>query len=153
MRFRASKKEHALRPYPSGLYRSSFLGGYFVADHFRCNSSIVVTRCCPLCWMFSGCNASIVAIFFDGCLFAFLFLFVCIVVLFGATSWHSFAWVKFVYAPDRSKAVPLLQFFCSWICGFICVVCFCTFLFLISPFGATGGLCFVIVAFPGYLHV
>ena len=31
---------------------------------------------------------------------------------------------------------------------------FCHYLFLISPsFGVSGGLCFVIVAFPGYLHL
>ena len=37
---------------------------------------------------------------------------------------------------------------------FICDICVWSFLFLISPsFCARGGLCFVIVALPGYLHL
>ena len=30
---------------------------------------------------------------------------------------------------------------------------FCNYLFLLSPFGASRGLCFVLVAFSGYLHL
>ena len=54
----------------------------------------------------------------------------------------------------RSKVVTLLQFF------IVCVPVFqmwnssCYYLFSVSPaFGASGRLCFVIVAFPGYFHL
>ena len=55
------------------------------------------------------------------------------------------------FSTDRSKAVPLLQLFVR-----ASEVPYVTFvldsLFLISPFDASGWLCFVIVAYPGYLH-
>ena len=51
---------------------------------------------------------------------------------------------------DRFKAVAVLL--CLCICGFICGECH--YLFLIShSFDASGGLGFVIVALPGYIHL
>ena len=42
----------------------------------------------------------------------------------------------------------------SCVGGFICGVLFCDLLFLAFPsFGNLGRLCFVTVAFPGYLHL
>ena len=43
----------------------------------------------------------------------------------------------------------------TWcVCGFICGIFLCPYLLLISPsFDALGGLCFVIVVFPGYLYL
>ena len=53
---------------------------------------------------------------------------------------------------DLSKVVPLLQFFVhQW---FRMLHLFCHYLFLISfSFAALGRLCFVIVAYPGYLRL
>ena len=54
--------------------------------------------------------------------------------------------------PTCLNAVPLLQllFMRLW---FVCGICFCSYLFLISPsFGASGGVrIFMIVVFPGYI--
>ena len=54
---------------------------------------------------------------------------------------------------DCSKAVPLFSsslFVHLW---FHMWLLFCPYLFLISGFGASGGLRLVIVRFPGYLHL
>ena len=49
------------------------------------------------------------------------------------------------------SSVAVLLYLC--VRGFICGDCFDIHLFLISPsFGASGGLCFLIVEFPGYFH-
>ena len=56
----------------------------------------------------------------------------------------------------RSKGVPLLQFIlCACVGSFICGVCFVVISssLLTSPFGASGRLGFMIVAFPGYLNL
>ena len=53
------------------------------------------------------------------------------------------------FSGDRLKAVPLLQFFCvrHWCHMFVLAF------FIISPLsGAFERLCFVIMAFPGYLN-
>ena len=50
--------------------------------------------------------------------------------------------------------VSLLQFFyvSAFVLSYVEFVLY--YLFLISPsFGASGGLCFLIVTFPGYLHI
>ena len=53
------------------------------------------------------------------------------------------------FSTDRSKAVPLLQFF---VCASVKFVRH--YLFFISPsFGASGRLFFLIVTFPGYLSI
>ena len=59
------------------------------------------------------------------------------------------------FSTDRSKAVPLLPsyFVCA---SMVSNVVFVLLLFfpLLSPcFGASGRLCFVTVALPGYLHL
>ena len=57
------------------------------------------------------------------------------------------------FPTDRSTALPLLQLF---VCGlqFRMWRLRCPYVFLTFPFfDASGGLCFVIVTFPGYLHL
>ena len=53
-----------------------------------------------------------------------------------------------------SKAVPLVQIFvvCAFVvsCG-VCLIIICSLSLLL--FGASGGLCFMFVAFPGYLQL
>ena len=52
-----------------------------------------------------------------------------------------------IHLSSVTKAVPLMQFF-------ICARRFLSLLLLISPsFSASGGLCFVITAFPEYHHI
>ena len=58
------------------------------------------------------------------------------------------------FPTDRSKAVSLLQFLliCASVVSHVAFVL--SILFLISPsFGALDGLCSMIEAFPGYLHL
>ena len=52
----------------------------------------------------------------------------------------------------QARAVLLLQFF--FVCWSVCWSLSCPYLFLISPsFGTSRGLFFVIVTFPGYVHL
>ena len=51
------------------------------------------------------------------------------------------------FSTNRSNAVLL----CASHGIIHCV--FCNYLFLLSPFGASRGLCFVLVAFSGYTHL
>ena len=58
------------------------------------------------------------------------------------------------FPTDRSDAVLLLKFFLVLcVCGFICGVCVVHIRSSSPSFGASGGLCFMIVAFPGYLQL
>ena len=59
------------------------------------------------------------------------------------------------FPTDRSNAVPLLQVFfvCASVISYVGIVV-SLFVPLISPsLCALGGLCFVIVAYPEYLHI
>ena len=65
---------------------------------------------------------------------------------------------KIVQAPrsfstDRSKAVSLLQLFIVYVSVVSYVAFIWHYMFLISPSFDAGGLCFVIVLFPGHLHL
>ena len=60
---------------------------------------------------------------------------------------------QFYYIEAGFKGVKIYRHV-SVMCDFICGVCFVIIFFLISPsFGALGGVWFVIVVFPRYLHL
>ena len=67
---------------------------------------------------------------------------------FNSQAYHSLS-------TDRSEIVPLLLFSFDCVSGVFHVRClFFNHLFLMSPtFGVSGRLCFVVVAFPGYLYL
>ena len=63
-----------------------------------------------------------------------------------STQFRTTQWVSYWPFPGGTSAKVLCLCFCDFICG----VCLFHYLFLISPsFDASGGLCFVVVAFPG----
>ena len=57
-----------------------------------------------------------------------------------------------VFPIDRSKAVPLFQLYFVCVSVVLQVAFVCPHLFLINSFGVLESLCFVIVAFPGYIY-